>query len=140
MIKSFFKGFLFDFDQISHLIVGNYDDIIQDFDNDELYNFTMLSQSRFDEIISFMNLNFGEDYYLKEFKSELKTIDKHIAIDKENIRSFQMMLEIDRINLLTATFDYVKQFIMDDGVDSAFMYKLYKECLNKRNLSPLIMV
>ena len=140
MIKSFFKGLLFNFDQITFLVVGNYDDIIENFDDDELYDFTMESYSRFEELIGFMHLNFGEDYYIKEFRRELKTISRHIAIDKKNIRSFQMMIEVDRINLLTATFDYVKQFIMDDGVDSAFMYKLYKECLKKKNLTPLMMV
>ena len=63
MFKAFLKGLLFNFDQLSYMVTGNYDDIVSNFTEEELYSFTLDSQNRCDEIILFLQSNFGKDYY-----------------------------------------------------------------------------
>jgi len=143
LFKSFFKGLLFDFDQLSNIVVGNYEDMISHFDDDELYSFSLRSQSRVDEIKVFLSTYFGKDYYTDELNSEIQAMVHYAnleTIDAQFSSSFQGKQIIARWNLLTATYDYVKQFLGDDGVDSAFFYKLYKSSLKRCNLNPMEML
>ncbi len=143
MFKSFLKGLFFDFDQISHLVTGNYEDMISSFSNEELYFFSLKSQNRVEEIKVFLSNHFGKDFYTDELNKEINFMVHNVNLDNVNselIGNFQGKQNIDRWNLLTASFDYVKQFIGDDGVDSAFFYKLYKASLEKSNLRPLEML
>ena len=143
MFKSFLKGLLFDFDQISHLVSGNYEDMISTFSNDELYSFSLKSQNRVEEIKVFLSNHFGKDFYTDELNKEINSMVQNVNLDNlksELIGNFQGKQIIDRWNLLTATFDYVKQFIGDDGIDGAFFYNLYKASLDKSNLRPLEML
>ena len=143
MFKSFFKKLLFNFDQLSYLVTGNYDDIASNFSNDELYNFTLASQNRCDEIKYFLQSNFGNDYYFKEFNREISALINNFnikSIDANYISSFQGKQYAIRWNILTATFDYVKQFLRDEGVDSAFFYNLYKTSLKRYQLIPIEML
>ena len=70
MFRSFFKGSLFDFDQLSNLLTGNYSDVVSNFSDDELYIFSLKSQSRVEEIKVFLSNYFGNDYYTKELNKE----------------------------------------------------------------------
>jgi len=56
------------------------------------------------------------------------------SIDHYFIGSFQGKQYAVRWNILTASFDYVRQFLGDEGVDSAFFYNLYKTSLRDINL------
>lgn len=143
MIKSFFKGFLFNFDQISDLIIGNYEDILTHFDQDEIYKFSLKSQSRTGEIFEFFDSYFKKDFYSDELKSEINALLEDADLNYIDVKfsgSFQGKQLVSRWNLLTAVFDYVKQFRLDDGVDCAFFYKLYKTVLKKYKLSAIKMI
>ena len=143
MFKSFFKGLLFDFDQLSSLVTGNYLDMVSYFSDEELYMFSLKSQNRVEEIKVFLSTYFGKDYYTDELNKEINSMIQNAnleTIDAAFANSFQGKQIIDRWNLLTATFDYVKQFIGDDGIDSAFFYNLYKASLDKSNLRPMEML
>tara|TARA_B100000315_G_scaffold136050_1_gene125341 strand:- start:235 stop:666 length:432 start_codon:yes stop_codon:yes gene_type:complete len=143
MFKSLMKGLLFDFDRLSYVISQTYDETTSIYDNKELFNFTLQSQNRYDEICNFLNSTFGSDYYTKELISELNALlqnaDMH-SMGIESLQSFTGKETAIRWNLFTATFDYVRQFLEDDGVDSAFFQKLYKTTLKKYNLNPLVML
>jgi hypothetical protein len=94
-------------------------------------------------IKNYLNSTFGSDYYTKELISELNALlqnaDMH-SMGIESLQSFTGKETAIRWNLFTATFDYVRQFLEDDGVDSAFFQKLYKTTLKKYNLNPLVML
>lgn len=143
MFKAFLKGLLFNFDQLSYLVTGNYDDIISNFTEEELYSFTLKSQNRCNEIIQFLQSSFGKDYYFNEFSREISALIKNFNVNSINydfIGSFQGKQYAVRWNILTASFDYVKQFLGDDGIDSAFFYKLYKTSLKRYQLNPIEML
>lgn len=143
MFKSFFKGLLFDFNQLSSFVVGNYEDMISSFSSEDLYNFSLQSQNRCEEIKYFLKNNFGEDYYTKEFDKEIVALISNFninSIDTEFIGTFQGKQYATRWNILTATFDYVNQFLGDDGVDSAFFYKLYRTSLKRFDINPIEML
>ena len=125
------------------MITGNYEDIIEDFSNEDLYNFTLQSQNRNNDISNFIFTYFGKDYYTDEVNKEIEALTINIdinALDSEFIGTFQGKQAAVRWNLLTAVFDYVKQFLGDEGIDSAFFYKLYKTSLKKYHLTPLKML
>jgi hypothetical protein len=103
MFKSFFKKLLFNFDQLSYLVTGNYDDIASNFSNDELYNFTLDSQNRCDEIKYFLQSNFGNDYYFKEFNREISALINNFnikSIDANYISSFQKISTYTHRNVI----------------------------------------
>ena len=54
MFKSLMKGLLFDFDRLSYVVTQTYDETVSNLDNDELFNFTLQSQSRYNEICNFL--------------------------------------------------------------------------------------
>ena len=140
MFKSFFKGLMFDFDQLSSFVVGNYEDMISNFSSEDLYSFSLRSQNRHEEIKKFLEYNFDKDYYTKEFDREILALISNFninSIDSDFIGTFQGKQYAIRWNILTATFDYVKQFLGDEGVDSAFFYKLYKTSLKRFELNPI---
>ena len=144
MFKSFFKGLLFDFDgQLSSLIVGNYNDIVSNFSSEDLYNLTLQSQARQNQIIMFLENNLGNDYYARELADEIAELNLHFNITSINpdfIGTFQGSQYAIRWNILTASFDYVKQFLHEDGVDSAFFYNLYKSSLKRCEINPIKMI
>ena len=143
MFKSLMKGLLFDFDRLSYVVTQTYDETVSNFDDDELFNFTLQSQNRYNEICEFLNSSFGSDYYTKELMKELNALLQNADMNSmgiESLHSFSGKETAIRWNLFTATFDYVRQFLEDDGVDSAFFQKLYKTTLKKYNLNPLVML
>jgi len=143
LFKSLLKGLLFDFDRLSYIISETYKEKSASYDNDELYDFTLASQNRSGEIRDFLANTFGSDYYTKELNRELdaliENVDMH-SMSPESLNGFMGKEIAFRWNIFTATLDYVIQFLGDNGVDSAFFYKLYITTLKKYGINSLVMI
>ncbi len=140
MLKSLFRKLFFDFDRMSEFVFQAYEDKTTHFDNNELITFAIQSYNRNMEIRNFLTSNYKNTYYAVEVLKELSVLESNFDPNTVEPGSLSGKEVILRWNLLTAVFDYIKQFQFDHGVDDVTFYSLYKHSLKKYDLKPLVML